>query len=166
MRVRFTVIAAMCLPAVAAMSWLALAGDGSSAATRPRPTCTPDGTALKVAAKNNMFDKDCLAAPADTPFTIAFNNQDYDIHNVAIYDKDHGDKTLYKGEVIYGPKSITYSVPALAEGTYEFRCDPHADTMIGTFIVGSGGPTTTTSSTPPSSTTTTTSGLPLPHTRR
>ena len=163
MRVRFTV-GAMALPAVAAMSWLALAGDGSSAATKPKPTCTPDGTSLTISAKNNTFDKDCLGAPAATPFTIAFNNQDYDIHNVSIYDKNHGDKALFKGEVIYGPKTITYSVPAQAEGTYEFRCDPHADSMIGTFIVGSGGPPATSSSTTTSSTTTTTSLLNLPKT--
>jgi plastocyanin len=164
MRVRFTAVATMLLPGVAAMSWLALAGDGSSAATQPKPNCTPDGASLKVSAKSNTFDKDCLAAPADTPFTIAFSNQDYDIHNVSIYDKDHGDKALFKGEVIYGPKAITYSVPAQAEGKYEFRCDPHADSMIGTFIVGSGGPTTTTTSstTATSSTTTTTSLLNLP----
>jgi plastocyanin len=164
MRVRFTVVATLLLPAAAAMSGLVLASDGSLAAAKPKPTCKPEGTALTVAAKNNVFDKDCLAAPADTPFTIAFNNQDYDIHNVAIYDKDHGDKALFKGEVIYGPKSITYSVPAQADGTYEFRCDPHADTMIGTFIVGSGGPPATSSSTTTSSTTTTTSLLNLPKT--
>jgi plastocyanin len=165
MRVRLTVVVTLLLPAVAAMSGLVLASDGSSAAAKPKPTCKPEGTALTVAAKNNAFDKDCLAAPAN-PFTIAFNNQDYDIHNVAIYDKDHGDKALFKGEVIYGPKRITYSVPALAEGTYEFRCDPHADTMIGTFIVGSGGPPAASSSTTTSSTTTTTSLLNLPKTHR
>jgi plastocyanin len=142
----------MSLPAVAAMSWLVLVGGGSSAATKPEPTCTPDGTSLTISASNNTFDKDCLAAPADTPFTVAFNNQDSDIHNVSIYDKSHGDKALYKGEVIYGPKTITYSVPAQAEGTYQFRCDPHADSMIGTFIVGSGAPTTTSSTTATSST--------------
>ena len=124
------------LPALAALSCLAVTDQGSSAATKPTPTCTPDGTSLKVSAQHDVFDKDCLAAPAGAPFSIAFDNEDYDIHNVSIYDKDHGDKALYKGEVIYGPKTITYSVPALAEGTYEFRCDPHADSMIGTFVVG------------------------------
>jgi len=133
-------VSAMLLPAVAATAWVALAGDGSFAAAKPKPTCTAGDAALTVAAKHEAFDKDCLAAPANAPFTIAFDNEDADIHNVAIYDKDHGDKVLFKGEVIYGPKSITYSVPAQAEGTYEFRCDPHADSMIGTFVVGSGGP--------------------------
>jgi len=155
-------VGAVVLSAVAAVSWLAVAGGDSLAATKPKPTCTPGGTSLTVAAKNNMFDKDCLAAPANTSFTIAFNNQDSDIHNVSIYDKDHGDKALFKGEVIYGPKSITYTVPAQPDGTYEFRCDPHADSMIGTFIVGSGGPKTTSSTTGPPSTTTTTGLLGLP----
>ena len=162
MRARFTIVATLVLPAVAAMSLLTLAGDGSSAATKPKATCTPDGTSLTISAKHDAFDRDCLAAPADTPFAIAFDNQDYDIHNVSIYDKDHGDKALFKGEVIYGPKTITYSVPAQAEGTYEFRCDPHPDSMVGTFIVGSGGATTTSSTTATSSTTTTTSLLNLP----
>jgi len=157
-----TAVGAMLLPVVAATSWLVLAEGGSFAATRPKPTCTPDGPSLTISAKRDIFDKDCLAAPADTPFTIAFNNEDEDIHNVAIYDKEHGDKVLFKGEVIYGPKSITYSVPSQAEGTYEFRCDPHADSMIGTFVVGSGGPKATSSTTSTSSTTTTTRFLGLP----
>lgn len=159
-------VGAMFLPAVAAMSWLALAGGGSFATTGPESACAPGGTSLEISARKNTFDNNCLAAPADTPFTIAFNNQDHDIHNVSIYDKDHGDKALFKGEVIYGPKSITYSVPAQAEGTYEFRCDPHAESMIGTFIVGSGGPKATSSTTSTSSTTTTTSLLDLPRLSR
>jgi plastocyanin len=140
-------VGAMLLPAVGTMSWLALADVGVGlAAAKPTPTCTASGTSVTIAARSNTFDSDCLAAPADTPFTIAFNNEDYDIHNVSIYDKDHGDKELFKGEVIYGPKSITYSVPAQADGRYEFRCDPHADSMIGTFVVGTGGTTTSTTS--------------------
>jgi plastocyanin len=159
-----TAVAALSLPAVAALSWLALAGDGSSAATKPAATCTPEGTALSITANDNKYDKDCLATPADQAFTIDFDNQDAAIpHNVSIYDKGHGDKALFTGEITYGPKKITYSVPAQAEGTYEFRCDPHADFMFGTFIVGNGGPTTTTTATTaPPPTTTTTSLLNLP----
>ena len=135
MRKRFTVVGAMFLPAVATMSWLVLAGGGSFAVEKPASTCNPNGAALSITAYDNKFDKDCLAAPAATPFTIAFNNKDYDIHNVSIYDKDHGDKALFTGEITYGPKKITYSVPAIAAGTYQFRCDPHADFMYGSFIV-------------------------------
>jgi plastocyanin len=108
-----------------------------AAASEPAATCAPAGTELSVAAKDKKFDKDCLAAPAGQAFTIAFDNQDVAArHNVAIYETAQGDKALFKGEVIYGPGRTTYSVPAQPAGTYEFRCDPHNKTMIGTFVVG------------------------------
>ena len=103
------------------------------------PACSPSGTALSIAAKDRKFDKDCLAAPAGQPFTIEFDNRDSEVpHNVAIFDRTNGKKPLFKGEVIIGPKKITYSVPAQASGTYEFVCEPHDFTMIGRFIIGDG----------------------------
>ncbi|MEW6477479.1 MAG: cupredoxin domain-containing protein [Actinomycetota bacterium] len=128
------------------------------------PACSPSGTALSVAAKDKKFDKDCLAAPADQAFTIEFDNQDPAVpHNVAIYDVANGNKALFKGEVFVGPRKMTYEVPAQPSGTYEFRCDPHDDTMIGTFIVGDGQAAAPPSPSPsPSSTTTTTGPLGLP----
>jgi plastocyanin len=132
------VVTAMFLPAALAMSVLGLTGEGASGAAAPTPsaTCAPQGTALSIVANDDKYDKDCLAAPADQAFTIDFDNQDRGIpHNVAIYDKANGNKTLFQGEIIYGPEKTTYSVPAQAKGTYEFRCDPHP-WMVGTFIVG------------------------------
>jgi plastocyanin len=109
------------------------------AAAESGPACSPSGTALSIAAKERKFDKDCLAAPADQPFTIEFDNQDSSVpHNVAIFDRTNGKKPLFKGEVIIGPNKVTYSVPAQASGTYEFLCEPHDFTMIGTFIIGDG----------------------------
>ncbi len=105
-----------------------------------RTTCEPlaeaEGTALTIVAEDNKFDKDCMAVPSDQAFTIELDNEDWGIpHNVSIYDTANDDTALYKGEVIYGPRKITYSVPAQAKGTYEFICDPHAEFMRGTFIV-------------------------------
>ena len=106
------------------------------AATEPA-TCTADGTALQITAEDNKFDKDCMAVPADQTFTIELDNKDWGIpHNVSLYDTANGSKTLYKGEVVYGPRKITYTVPAQAKGSYAFICDPHAEFMRGTFIVG------------------------------
>lgn len=127
-------------PRVAVVATLLLtAAPMSSAAAEASPACTPAGTALSIAAMEKKFDKDCLAAPAGEAFTIEFDNQDVAVpHNVAIYETAGGNKSLFKGEVIVGPRKITYSVPAQPSGTYEFRCDPHEDTMIGTFIVSGG----------------------------
>ena len=109
----------------------------ASAATESPPACTPSGTALAIAAREKQFDKDCLAAPAGQAFTISFDNQDPAVpHNVSIYDTGIvGEKVLFKGDVIVGPSTTTYSVPAQTAGTYEFRCDPHDETMLGTFVV-------------------------------
>lgn len=148
LRTLLAVVIALSVPAVAA--------------AEPAPACSPDGTALSIAAKDKKFSKDCLAAPADQAFTIEFDNQDPAVpHNVAIYDKPGGNKALFKGQVFFGPNKMTYSVPAQKSGTYEFRCDPHDDTMIGTFIVGDGKASAP-SSPPGSSTTTTTRLLGLP----
>jgi plastocyanin len=132
------------------------------AAAESGPACSPSGTALSIAAKDRKFDKDCLAAPADQPFTIEFDNQDSGPHNVAIYDRTNGKKPLFEGEVIIGPNKISYSVPAQASGTYEFQCQPHDFTMTGTFIIGDGKAAAPPSSKPQSSTTTTTSPFGLP----
>ncbi len=123
MRTLLAVVIALSVPAVAA--------------AEPAPACSPEGTALSISAKEKKFDKDCLAAPAGQAFTIEFDNQDPAVpHNVAIYDMANGNKALFKGQVFFGPNKMTYSVPAQTAGRYEFRCDPHDTTMIGTFVVG------------------------------
>jgi plastocyanin len=115
---------------------LTLVLSAAPAAALAEPACTADGTALTIAALEKKFDKDCLAAPAGQAFTIDFDNQDAAVpHNVAIYEAAGSNKPLFKGEVVFGPRKVTYTVPAQVAGTYEFRCDPHDDTMIGTFIV-------------------------------
>jgi plastocyanin len=130
------------LPAVAALSWLVLTAAGSFAGSEQATagTCTPNGTQLSITAFDGKFDKDCLAAPANQSFTIDFNNLDRGIpHNVAIYEDDTASKMFFKGDLIDGPKKTTYSVQALPDGRFFFRCDPHPE-MNGTFIVGNPPP--------------------------
>ena len=157
MKARLATAVAIVLPTVAALAWLIPAGDASSAETAPAPACSAAGASLSISAKDKKFDKDCLAAPADQDFTIAFDNQDATVrHNVAIYD---GNKELFKGEIIVGPNKTTYAVPAQPAGTYQFRCDPHDETMVGTFVVGNGRSSAPPAEEEPPATTTTTSGL-------
>lgn len=126
------------LAAVAALLSVALTGSGSFAGpVRPQAaTCSPDGTALRITAFDNKFDKNCLAVPADQAFTIDLSNLDRGIpHNLAIYEDQTARKAFFKGEPVDGPGKATYSVPGLQGGTFYFRCDPHPE-MNGTFIVG------------------------------
>ncbi len=98
----------------------------------PAAQCRPSGTGVQVAARNLAFDKDCVAAPANTAFTIQFNNADPGVpHNVSILS---GTRPLFTGEIVNGPEVITYQVNALQAGTFDFRCDVHPQ-MRGTFVV-------------------------------
>ncbi len=112
-------------------------GGSTSSASGGSAECAPKGTELAVSAQASAFSTDCLAAPAGKPFTIAFDNTDPGVpHNISIYPDESASTALFTGDVISGPAKTTYRVPALDAGTYVFRCDVHATTMTGTFVVG------------------------------
>lgn len=93
-----------------------------------------------VNASNDGFVESTLSAPADTPFTIAFDNQDEGIpHNVQIFEGTDTTATAVwapeGNEMITGPDSVVYEVPALPAGTYTYNCFSHPATMVGTLTV-------------------------------
>jgi plastocyanin len=107
--------------------------DAGGAATAD---CSPSGAALSITAKDIAFDKKCLAAPAGKAFTIKFENDDAQPHNVTILTSHTATESFFSGELLTGPnKSTTYNVSALQPGTYHFHCMVHPDQMNGTFIV-------------------------------
>jgi plastocyanin len=110
----------------------------------PEPTsntCSPSGATVRVSAQALAFDTKCLAAPAGTAFTIEFDNKDAGIqHSVHIFSddpvSDPNATSLFAGDLVTGPTTVTYHVGALPAGTYFFHCDVHVTTMTGTFVVG------------------------------
>lgn len=120
-------------------SCLALTGGSSFAAVAQQEeiACSPSGNALTLTAFDTKYDKRCLAAPADQAFTIDFTNLDRGVpHNVAIYQDETAQQRYFRGELLDGPGKTTYSIQGLPAGTYHFRCDPHPESMNGTFISG------------------------------
>jgi cytochrome c oxidase subunit 2 len=105
--------------------------------------CQPQGTQLKIDAVPTIkFDTDCLAAPANQPFTIEFDNKDNPgtPHNVDVYDKDPAQGGTHlagakdASDTITAPDSTTYDVKGLDPGNYYFQCDVHTG-MNGDFVV-------------------------------
>jgi plastocyanin len=86
-----------------------------------------------IVAVNLLFDPTTFTVPAGEPSIVTMDNQDGGIpHNIAIYTDDSASESLFVGELITGPASIDYELPALDAGEYFFRCDVHPTTMVGT----------------------------------
>ena len=84
-----------------------------------------DPASPKIAANNIAFDKSSLDAPASAPFILVFDNAENVGHNVSIYSDAGFQARVFEGIVFSGPGTRWYPVPALAPGTYHFRCDIH-----------------------------------------
>jgi mono/diheme cytochrome c family protein/plastocyanin len=112
------------------------ASGAPSAAPSEAPSGAPgQGVVLKITAENTQYDVSTLEAPANTPFTIEFTNNDAGIpHNVAIHKDSPTGAEIFKGEIFNGVGTRTYQVPALPAGTYGFVCSVHPN-MTGTLTV-------------------------------
>lgn len=110
------------------------------------PTATTTGGPVVVTitapsgAANSGFAEKSVNAPADTPFTIHFVNDDPGIpHNVQIFEgQDTSGEPIWAPEgdaLITGPAEVDYEIPALPAGTYTFNCLAHPTTMVGTLTV-------------------------------
>jgi plastocyanin len=101
----------------------------------PAASCSPAGTTVEVTAADFAFEPLCLAAPADTAFTIVMDNRDTGVpHNVAVYTDASASDALFVGDLVPGPIVERYDVDALPAGEYVFRCDAHPTQMVGTFV--------------------------------
>ena len=93
---------------------------------------SPDAAVTVCAFDDQAFVPSSLAVPAGEPLVVAFENDDDGVpHNVAIYTDDSAVQSLFVGDVIDGPTTVTYDVPAIDPGRYYFRCDVHPQ-MNGT----------------------------------
>jgi plastocyanin len=89
-----------------------------------------------VTAQGIAFDTSTITLAAGKPTTITFDNNDAGVqHNIAIYPSAQDlSKPLFRGDLVTGPGSADYQIPALDPGTYYFRCDVHP-TMNGQVVV-------------------------------
>jgi plastocyanin len=99
----------------------------------------PGGGGVTVVAQNIAFDTAQIDLPADAPTTITFDNRDAGVpHNIAIYNDSSLAENLFTGDIVTGPATAEYQVPALPAGEYYFHCDVHPN-MSGSVVVGGGG---------------------------
>ena len=105
------------------------AGEPSGPAASQVPS---DPNAPVVVAKDMRFQPAEVTVKAGVPFALTFQNQEGAPHNVAIYSDASAGQNLFRGDIV-SSTTVTYNVPALAAGTYFFRCDVHTD-MTGSIV--------------------------------
>lgn len=92
---------------------------------------------LEVNADKLAFDTDELELPANESIVIAFENEDSEPHNIAIYENARDGRRfrfpLFDGTDVEAGNSIEYELTAPPAGEYYFQCDIHP-TMSGKVI--------------------------------
>ena len=102
--------------------------------------CTPLSVTNDLTAEDGAFSRSTIRVSAGEEVTIVFENKDSVSHNLAVYETEEATREIFIGEIITGPKTITYKFTAPSNpGTYFFRCDVHPTTMTGNFIVAGTG---------------------------
>jgi plastocyanin len=116
-----------------------VAASASAGASASATASGGAGTTLTVTAPTGAagtgFDPKALEAPANTAFTIHFDNQDSQPHNVQV--KGAAGEVKLGGDTAFfmGPGTRDYAVPALPAGAYTFYCVVHPGTMTGTLTI-------------------------------
>lgn len=106
------------------------------------PSGPGGGGGVTVVAQSLAFDTATIELEP-VPTTITFENRDAGVqHNIAIYGDSSLADELFNGELITGPATAEYAIPALPPGEHYFQCNVHPN-MSGTVVVsdtGGGGP--------------------------
>ena len=104
---------------------VAASGSASSAPSAEAGT-------VSISASGIAFEQTSVTAPAGKAFQITFDNKDAGTpHNIAIHKDNANGAEVFKGEIVTGPATKVYDVPALEAGTYAFACTVHPN-MTGT----------------------------------
>ncbi len=100
------------------------------------PTTVGPGVTMSLAAQGFKFDKSTITVTPGASVTLNFTNSDAGTpHNFALYTNSTYSTPIFVGQVVTGPKTVTYNFTAPAtQGTYFFRCDIHTS-MTGSFVV-------------------------------
>jgi len=134
-RLTFAVLVAVAL--IAAFSCASAPKTTTPPATTTPATTTPQSVSVNLTVQNIAFDKSTITVPAGASVTINFNNKDSGVqHNFAVYTDSSATTVIFRGNIVTGPATATYTFTApLAPGNYFFRCDVHPTLMTGTFVV-------------------------------
>lgn len=119
------------LAIVLALVAIIAASCGGSATPAPS---FPAGSII-VTAKNRAFDTKELRVPAAAVFTLVLDNEEPDLHNIAIRTQSGFDGDLIFRFDPVSNKTAVLTVDPIPKGSYFFLCEIHP-AMSGTVVAG------------------------------
>ena len=130
------------LAAVLALGSMAMVGGGIAAAAvgerhieKHSEEHAGDAGLVQLAAKGITFEHDTITLKADAEVEIQFDNNDREVqHNLTILGQDPT-KPVFRGQLVTGVATVTYTFHAPPAGEYKFQCDVHPAQMKGTVKV-------------------------------
>jgi plastocyanin len=91
---------------------------------------------ISLSAANTAFGKTQLDVKASTPIKLTLHNGDSAPHNFDIISGPAPyAKPASQPEIAQPGAAVTYDLPALPAGQYQFQCDIHPNSMKGTLTV-------------------------------
>jgi plastocyanin len=98
-------------------------------------SCSPTGNTVAIVAQDTSFNTNCLAAPANQPFTLSYENKDAIGHNLVFLESHTASDVMFRADIFRGPTKKDFSAGPFRPGTYAFHCEVHPQRMQGTFVV-------------------------------
>lgn len=90
---------------------------------------------IQLKAENIAFAPDTVTIKANEEVEIRFDNNDRAVqHNISIYGQDPT-RPVFRGELVTGVATVTYTFRSPGPGEYRFQCDVHPGQMKGTVKV-------------------------------
>jgi plastocyanin len=101
----------------------------------PLPGAPDSGLSITLVAAHGYWSVSALTVPAGQVWHLILDNEDNNVpHNFVIAHRPELQATIF-GPKFDGIATMTFDIPGLPAGTYQFICSLHPETMTGVLTI-------------------------------
>lgn len=107
----------------------------SVAKITPLPGAPDSGLSVTLVASHSSWSVSALTVPAGQVWHLILDNEDHNVpHNFVVAHRPELQSTIF-GPAFNGIATMTFDIPGLPAGTYQFICSLHPETMTGVLTI-------------------------------